>query len=153
MKPSPNNVKKVEVEKVEVGTVPAYAFLIFCVAGMWCSAVGTPAWATLDADRKFDRLWAGYLPVLQQHFVRYLAFDDGTFDALQKRPGLTVRLRLHLDRQGRVREVRVLDKAALPRFTSACERAAQGMGRLPGLPPEVLDRGRREGIEFTFATQ
>lgn len=148
MRPSPYNVKK-----VQVGTVLTYTFLIFCVTGLLCSAVGTPAFATLDADRKFDRLWASYLPVLQQHFVRYLAFDDPTFDALQNRPGLTVRLRLHLDRQGRVRQVEVLDQAALPGFTRACQRAASGMGRLPTLPPEVLERGRREGIEFTFATQ
>lgn len=113
-----------------------------------------PAWpAPTDTDRLFDRVWAAYVPTLHTHFINHLSFDDATLDVLANAPAMHVRLRLRLDRRGGVQTVEVLEPSPIGRFTRACVDAAQRMGRLPGLPDIVHERGRREGIEFVFGTQ
>ncbi|MBI2343169.1 MAG: energy transducer TonB [Deltaproteobacteria bacterium] len=106
----------------------------------------------LVADRPFDRLWQAYRPTLHHHFGQYLALDDATLDALAAGPATSVRLRLRLDRHGRIHTVEVLEPSPVPEFTAACATAARQMGQLPALPTVIREHGYRHGLEFTFGT-
>lgn len=106
----------------------------------------------LDADRLYDRVWAQYLPTLHRHFIAHLELDDALRSTLARHRPTTVRLHLVLDRHGRVQTATILQASALPRFTRACAQAARELGRLPSLPPAILQRGHRNGLEFTFGT-
>jgi TonB family protein len=123
-----------------------------------CSVLPFPARASprptsIDDARHFDRLWNDYLPSLHYQFIQHIEIAPDLMGTLAITEGVRVRMRLWLDRRGRVRSVDLLDRSPLPRFDHACVRAAKAMGRLRHLPPGILQRGRTHGLEFVFATQ
>ncbi|MBI4237872.1 MAG: hypothetical protein HY696_05570 [Deltaproteobacteria bacterium] len=107
----------------------------------------------LAADRLYDRVWAAYLPTLHQRFMTHLQLDADTQQELRMHRGASLRLRLWLNRRGTVQRVAVLTPASSESFTRACRLAAERLGHLPDLPPAILQRGQREGLEFDFGTR
>lgn len=114
---------------------------------------GTPRPTDLDTARAFDRLWATYLPSLQYQFVQALDLAPDLMAELAETSGVRVHMRLWLDRRGQVQSTALIERSSLERFDHACLRAAKALGRLRGLPPQILARGQTHGLEFTFATK
>ena len=132
--------------------VPSLCSLVL-IAIITLTVSGTASAINITQDRMYDRVWHDYLPTLHEHFIDHLELDDGVRRQLVAHRGTGVRLKLMLDRQGRITTVDVLDQSEVKDFTRACVQAARAMGRLPKLPPPILKRGRTDGVEFVFRTQ
>ncbi|GEM_PF-4478323 len=104
-------------------------------------------------SRVFDQLWASYLPTVQKKFEAVLYLDDATYTALGERPHRAVRMRLRLDKYGRVLTSELARSSGIASFDHACVQAGLSLGRLPQLPAEILEHGRRIGLEFDFGTR
>lgn len=108
--------------------------------------------STLQEQRTFDRLWANYIPQLQEHFLERLTLEESTLRKLAS-SGARIKLLIHLNKKRRVIAAEILEPSTIEEFDRACLKAANLMGRLPSLPPEIADRGRKVGLEFVFATR